>query len=808
MGLLEIVFIFTGIYWISYFISLFITSSEDYKGIKIPLRITLGFIYFSFANAIFFKVFSIQLSVCLGILLLVGISYIKNKNFIKDSFQYFKESYRHTIFYFLFYLFLLNVFILPMHIAGHYTAFTEKGGDITIYSDVSKLLIDKKEPAFGLEDGIEDLISFITKPSDMKNSMTLFNFNGYRDVKILDPPYAEYGAYRIAANRWYASSQLVLNSQWFFLSENSTFLFYMVLAFIYSSTIALVFCFAFEKGMVVGILTVCLLFFSPSFISIFYNLYLMHVFSVMCIILSFSLIQKVNFKSINIHSDLFLVLLFLFSSYYMSVFIIILPYFIFILSNAKDIHFYDFSFKRGFNNAQKIILTTILLILLSWIFIDLLGTSLRKVISFIFQQLNETAEEKRFSKVFYGDAIPILSQKWFSFFSGLRSQDHYPPFIPSIPLIEKVSQINLISFFLLIILSFINFIRSIIRGRTSYQTIIYTSSIVFTIILYAFISQNYLYMQSKSAQYNLIPLYFAIFLLNKDSIGIEYKFLGDKIIQFILLILIVLQIILFSIPRYYFLRNVAYSMNLSCVMEESFYEQTKNIDKDSFTLIELEKPGCIYFITQPFFGKKMVSTKHLALQKLNAVFKDGSYYYEQMGDKGGLNASDFVDVDELADRIIYLYPEKIIKTEVKDLGVKTEVEWGKKKMGEIKSPELILTADLFEKNFRTVVTDGKTKRIHYSRNGAGLLFFPESQKEQVVTLEYKNAREETKTTIKSENLKFKAKSKYVESINFLENPKYLQVKIQLKESKSPFLLHLPALDQEYLISVETLDQSL
>ena len=137
MGLLEIVFIFTGIYWISYFISLFITSSEDYKGIKIPLRITLGFIYFSFANAIFFKVFSIQLSVCLGILLLVGISYIKNKNFIKDSFQYFKESYRHTIFYFLFYLFLLNVFILPMHIAGHYTAFTEKGGDITIYSDVS-----------------------------------------------------------------------------------------------------------------------------------------------------------------------------------------------------------------------------------------------------------------------------------------------------------------------------------------------------------------------------------------------------------------------------------------------------------------------------------------------------------------------------------------------------------------------------------------------------------------------------------------------------------------------------------------------
>ncbi|MBK7056542.1 MAG: hypothetical protein IPH52_16145 [Leptospiraceae bacterium] len=91
-------------------------------------------------------------------------------------------------------------------------------------------------------------------------------------------------------------------------------------------------------------------------------------------------------------------------------------------------------------------MTAFLIILLSWIFIDLLGTSLRKVISFIFEQLNPTDEEKRVSGIFFGESIPIFSQKWFSFFSGLRSQDHYPPFIPSIPLIEKVSQINLISF--------------------------------------------------------------------------------------------------------------------------------------------------------------------------------------------------------------------------------------------------------------------------------------------------------------------------------------------------------------------------
>ena len=88
MGLIEILFIFTGIYWISYLISLFVTASFDYKHLKLPLRITLGFIYFSFVNAIFFKIFSIQSSIILSIFLLLGISFVKNKNFITDSILY------------------------------------------------------------------------------------------------------------------------------------------------------------------------------------------------------------------------------------------------------------------------------------------------------------------------------------------------------------------------------------------------------------------------------------------------------------------------------------------------------------------------------------------------------------------------------------------------------------------------------------------------------------------------------------------------------------------------------------------------
>ena len=130
-------------------------------------------------------------------------------------------------------------------------------------------------------------------------------------------------------------------------------------------------------------------------------------------------------------------------------------------------------------------------------------------------------------------------------------------------------------------------------------------------------------------------------------------------------------------------------------------------------------------------------------------------------------------------------------------------------MNEIKSPELVLTADLFEKDYGTTTIDGKTKRVHYSRsNGAGLLFFPNSKKDQVVTVEYKNAREETKIKIKPENLKFKAKSKFIESMKIEDKTNYIQVKILLKENKTPFLLHLPKLDQEYLINVETLDLSL
>ena len=113
MGLIEILFIFTGIYWISYLISLFVTASFDYKHLKLPLHITLGFIYFSFANAIFFKIFSIQVSVFLSIFLLLGISFIKNKNFLPDSFLLFKNSRKSSVIYFSLYLFPYLHFITP-----------------------------------------------------------------------------------------------------------------------------------------------------------------------------------------------------------------------------------------------------------------------------------------------------------------------------------------------------------------------------------------------------------------------------------------------------------------------------------------------------------------------------------------------------------------------------------------------------------------------------------------------------------------------------------------------------------------------
>ncbi len=285
MGLLEIVFIFTGIYWVSYFVSLFITSNKDYTHFKIPLRITLGFFYFSFANSIFFKVFSIQVSVLLSVLLLLGISFIKNKNFLKDSFQYLKESYGLSLIYFLFYLFVLNVFLLPMHISKHYTAFTEKGGDITIYSDISKYLVEHKEPAFGFQDGYDDLKGLFSVNFTHGDNLT-----DYRDVKLLDPPHAEYAAYRTIATKWYTASQIVHTSQWFFLSNNHTFLFYTVLAFIYASIVALFFAFTIDFGKTVAFITSLLILLSPSLISIFYNLYLLHVFSVLCMILAFSLI--------------------------------------------------------------------------------------------------------------------------------------------------------------------------------------------------------------------------------------------------------------------------------------------------------------------------------------------------------------------------------------------------------------------------------------------------------------------------------------------------------------------------------------
>lgn len=800
MGLLEIVFIFTGIYWVSYFISLFITSSIDYKELKIPLRITLGFFYFSFANSIFFKVFSIQVSVFLSLILLFGIGFLKNKTFLVDSFSFLKTSIRPSFFYFLFYFLVLNIFLLPMHISKHYTAFTEKGGDITIYSDISKYLVEHKEPAFGFQDGYDDLKGLFSVKFTHGD-----NLKDYRDVELLDPPHAEYAAYRTIATKWYTASQIVHTSQWFFLSNNHTFLFYTVLAFIYASIVALFFAFTIDFGKIVAFITFLLILLSPSLISIFYNLYLLHVFSVLCMTLAFSLILNMKFKSISIHSDLALVFLILFSSYYPALPTIAFPYFVFILSNVKEIKVSELRLNNSFSGLQRLFLSLFFLILLSWILLDIFGTSLKKVLAYIIAFITADHQSDELNEVYLGKAISVFSEKSFSFFSGLMSQDHYPPFFPKIELLEKVSNLNFIVFSLILFLSAVNFIRGIIKKAITGQLIFFILTVSFTIIFYAYISKGFLYMQSKSAQYNLIPLYFVLIVLNQQLLKITPKSYLDRIFVSLVFFLFLIQIVIFAIPRYYFLVSVSNSTNLSCVMEDSFYEKTKDIDKDSLTLIEVEKAGCIYFITQPFFGKKILPVKHLSLQKVNCYLKEEEYDFRPIS---GLTASDFIEVGDSSEKIVYLYPEKIIKKEVKHLGFKTEVEWGKKIMGQIKSPELVLTADYFEKNFRTTTNGNYTKKIHYSRAGNGLIFFPSSEKNQEVLIEVMNAREETKTTIKSENIKFKAKSKYVESINLVENPKFVQVKILLKENKAPFLLHLPKLDQEYLISVETLNQSL
>ncbi|MBK7056544.1 MAG: hypothetical protein IPH52_16155 [Leptospiraceae bacterium] len=378
MGFTEILFIFTGIYWISYIISLFVTSSFDYRHLKLPLRITLGFIYFSFSNAIFFKIFSIQVSVILSIFLLLGISFIKNKNFLTEFFLVFKKTRKSSALYFSLYLFLLNVFILPMHISKHYTAFTEKGGDISIYSDISKFLVDHKEPAFGLQDGIADLKLYFVKGSSDGD-----NYTDYRDIQLLDPPSAEYAAYRVIAIKWYTSSQVVLNAEWFFLSENLSLSFYVVLAFIYASIIALFFAYTLDMGIINILLYTLLLILSPSLISIFYNLYLMHVFSLLCIILSFSLILKGKFKSFNTHFDLFFILIFLLSSYYMILPVIIIPYFFFIIGNLGKIEFSKFKLIRFGNKWQILIFSIIFLIILSWVCLDVFGTSVKKIVAYV-----------------------------------------------------------------------------------------------------------------------------------------------------------------------------------------------------------------------------------------------------------------------------------------------------------------------------------------------------------------------------------------------------------------------------------------
>ena len=72
----------------------------------------------------------------------------------------------------------MNLFVLPLHISQKYGPFTEGGGDVTVYAETAKYLVDHDLPGYGISDIVYDLKRYIDNPTavlvDNKESLALF----------------------------------------------------------------------------------------------------------------------------------------------------------------------------------------------------------------------------------------------------------------------------------------------------------------------------------------------------------------------------------------------------------------------------------------------------------------------------------------------------------------------------------------------------------------------------------------------------------------------------------------------------------
>jgi hypothetical protein len=738
MFLVHTLLVFIAIYSVSALLAETIFTSHTERKIPTAVRVGLGYFLslFYFISAWLFL--SIRQAWILGLILLGLYLYGKTSKGLltlnRDSVKVLLKKHLKTLGVFLV---SANLFFLPLHLAGHYGPFTEGGGDLSVYSDVAKRLTDFNLNALGLEENasLKDRFLYI-KHLINKDYSQRYRAGG---PDFINPPLANYQTNKIAFNLQLNPIQYTPCAQFAFLADETNHpVFFALLAFLYTLTLASSWGFFRRFGLIPAILAVLILGGSNALVSAFYNMYLLQSLSITFLALTLAVVPLVPLFSIPGLRVYGFGSTFIFLCY-AHFFPIIAP--LLIIASIPYFH-KESEISESPKSTNKTKLTSNLclyspLAILFSFFILEIYVGYKAAVHFITGLISGFLSPSPNS--YAGNSVLEFSDQWWTFMFGFASQQHFLPLMAEFDdmkllfiLGTRLGFFILAVGFLLVIISKLRPVSSQQQSKEIWLHIGVYMALGVVICIYSMMSQTSLYTQAKGAQYFLLCLYFVMLL----PLAILYKSFGPLKLQthssnnknskkiffatnFFVCLLFVFSAFLW-VPKVVYAYRIGHHMDRSTILESSFYSEAKRIkteDKNAFVIFEPRISADIYFPNQSFAGYKLIPTRHLILDEFF------------LGDRGGTGhrnsklPSDFIKPEDIA----HLWSLVAVKY------ADDQYKWKAERVFRGKSPYIYFTGHDYQRNFqsrprfnRAVVQPDTSDwgMFSYLRNGTAMVYLP------------------------------------------------------------------------------------
>lgn len=592
------------------------------------LRLTAGYLLIQIFFAASFKFFSIQTCWALAGAILV-IRLIQRRKIPLKTLKLFLSLGVGLFLSF-------NLFFLPLHLARNYGPFTEGGGDVTIYADTAKYIVDHHQPAWGLMDIMQKLGTIGNKPLDkIGDNLSPAPF----DTQVGNPPQGDYASYRIVRSHRYTSamfSRVALGS--FLSSDNNYAIFFATLAFEYSLLLACALAALSIYGKRTAWLGVFIIGASHSLLSISYNHYFQQELSLLIstFLIGIIIFKPTAWRGVWFSIPLAAVLVFAAYPQYIAV---VVP-FLFLVDFGR--------IKKSLKFSVITWIFSVILILWLLVIIPEQLSSMTSAFATSFELLKNTLGigSKSLSvnavqtQIYFGDKLPIFSLKWISLFFGQASQQHFPPFVVRSPglsakILESLCAFSGISTLVASLLT-INLLKNEKTGSRLFY--LYFVSLI-VIIANQAVAQSSFYVQAKASQNLLVVLYLGLMLLPYGALACARP--KSRLLPVYTSVLIMFAFSL-AIPRIYFLYRLSHQFDRSSILGPGYFKAAQYIldsDPNAFVLFEPRTSSDVYLSSQPFSSSRFIQTRHLVLDHAGGPIND-SWYRPNASEN--LVASDFI----------------------------------------------------------------------------------------------------------------------------------------------------------------------